>query len=112
MLAWSRKKEDVAGLKAPKKEKRVKKQPRTQAPVEAPYVAPKPKITIKSSPDKLVEIFDGMTLHDLSKRSGAAISALQSILADLGERVESEFDSIGIDLAELVAMVRIYSVPF
>lgn len=104
MLAWNRKKEDVVGLKTPKKEKRVKREPRTQAPVEAPYVAPKPKITIKSSPDKIVEIFDGMTLHDLSKRSGASISALQSILADLGERVESEFDSISIDLAELVAM--------
>lgn len=104
MLAWSRKKEDVVGLKAPKKEKRVRKETRTQPPVEAPYVAPKPKMTIKTSPDKTVEIFDGMTLLDLSKRSGATISALQSILQDLGEKVESEFDSISIDLAELVAM--------
>nr|CAB3484625.1 unnamed protein product [Digitaria exilis] len=32
------------------------------------------------------------------------ISTLQGILADLGEKVESEFDSISIDLAELVAM--------
>ncbi|GJN41091.1 hypothetical protein PR202_gn00417 [Eleusine coracana subsp. coracana] len=32
------------------------------------------------------------------------ISALQGILADLGEKVESEFDSISIDLAELIAM--------
>jgi len=103
MLAWSRKKEDVVGLKAPKKEKRVKKENRTQPPVEAPYVAPKLKIATKS-PDKTVEIFDGMTLLDLSKRTGAYISTLQGILADLGEKVESEFDSINIDLAELVAM--------
>ena len=105
MLAWSRKREDVVGLKAPKKEKRVKKENRTQPPVEAPYVAPKPKISIKSLPDKTVEIFDGMTLLDLFKRTGAYISTLQGILADLGEKVESEFDSISIDLAELVAMV-------
>lgn len=104
MLAWHQKKEDVVGLKAPKREKRVRKETRSQPPVEAPYVAPKPKLTTKSSPDKIVEIFDGMTLRDISKRSGATIRALQSILADLGERVESEFDSISIDLAELVAM--------
>ncbi|KAI5019547.1 hypothetical protein ZWY2020_044435 [Hordeum vulgare] len=103
MLAWHQKKEDVVGLKAPKREKRVRKETRSQPPVEAPYVAPKPKLT-KSSPDKIVEIFDGMTLRELSKRSGATINALQSILADLGERVESEFDSITIDLAELVGM--------
>ncbi|KAL6650779.1 hypothetical protein ACP70R_009704 [Stipagrostis hirtigluma subsp. patula] len=104
MLAWSRKREDVVGLKAPKKEKRVKKENRTQPPVEAPYVAPKPKIATKSLPDKTVEIFDGMTFLDLSKRTGAYLSTLQGILADLGEKVESEFDSISIDLAELVAM--------
>jgi translation initiation factor IF-2 len=105
MLAWSQKREDVVGLKAPKREKRVKKENRTQPPVEAPYVARKPKIPRKSLPDKTVEIFDGMTLLDLSKRTGAHISTLQGILADLGEKVESEFDSISIDLAELVAMV-------
>ncbi|KAF0914069.1 hypothetical protein E2562_026484 [Oryza meyeriana var. granulata] len=104
MLAWSRKREDVAGLKAPKKEKRVKKENRTQPPVEAPYVAPRPKIAIKSSLDKTVDIFDGMTLLDLSKRTGSSIGALQDILADLGEKVESEFNAISVDLAELVAM--------
>ncbi|KAL6838311.1 hypothetical protein ACP4OV_031815 [Aristida adscensionis] len=104
MLAWSRKREDVVGLKAPKKEKWVKRENRTQPPVEAPYVAPKPKTAAKSVPDKTVEIFDGMTLLDLSKRTGAYLSALQGVLADLGEKVESEFDSISIDLAELVAM--------
>jgi len=78
MLAWSRKREDVVGLKAPKKEKRVKKENRTQPLVEAPYVAPKPKISIKSLPDKTVEIFDGMTLLDLFKRTGAYISTLHS----------------------------------
>ncbi|CAL5031843.1 unnamed protein product [Urochloa decumbens] len=103
MLAWSRNKEDIIGLKAPKKEKRVKRENRTQPPVEARYVAPKPKVTTKS-PDRTVDIFDGMTLLDLSKRTGAYISTLQGILADLGEKVESEFDSISIDLAELVAM--------
>lgn len=104
MLAWSQKREEVVGLKTPKKEKRVRKENRTQPPVEAPYVAPKLKIAVKSSPDKTVEIFDGMTLLDLSKRAGASISALQGILADIGEKVESEFDSISIDLAELAAM--------
>lgn len=112
MLAWSRKREEVAGLKAPKKEKRVRRENRTQPPVEAPYVAPKLKIAVKSSPDKTVEIFDGMTLLDLSKRTGASISALQGILADIGEKVESEFDSISIDLAELAAMVCINDVLF
>lgn len=104
MLALSRKREDVVGLKAPKKEKRVKRENRTQPPVEAPYVAPKPKMANKSLPEKTVEIFDGMTLLDLSKRAGTNISTLQGIVADLGEKVESEFDPIGIDLAELVAM--------
>ncbi|KAL5201781.1 hypothetical protein ABZP36_036135 [Zizania latifolia] len=104
MLAWNRKREEVAGLKAPKKEKRVKKENRTQPPVEAPYVAPKPKIVTKSSPDKTIDIFEGMTLIDLAKRTGASIGALQDILADLGEKVESEFNSISVDLAELVAM--------
>ncbi|XP_015696901.1 translation initiation factor IF-2 isoform X2 [Oryza brachyantha] len=103
MLAWSKKREEVAGLKAPKKEKRVRRENRTQPPVEAPYVAPKPKIVIKSSL-KTVDIFDGMTLLDLSKRTGASIGALQDILADLGEKVESEFNAISVDLAELVAM--------
>jgi translation initiation factor IF-2 len=107
MLAWSQKREDIVGLKAPKKEKRVKRENKTQPPVEAPYVAPKPKIAHKSLPDKTVEIFDGMTLLELSKRTGAYIGMLQGVLADLGEKVESEFDSISIDLAELLAMVCI-----
>jgi hypothetical protein len=46
-------------------------------------------------------------LLELSKRTGAYISMLQDVLADLGEKVESEFDSISIDLAELIAMVCI-----
>jgi translation initiation factor IF-2 len=107
VLAWSRKREDNVGLKAPKKEKRVKRENKTQPPVEAPYVAPKLKMANKSVPDRTVEIFDGMTLLELSKRTGAYISMLQDVLADLGEKVESEFDSISIDLAELIAMVCI-----
>jgi translation initiation factor IF-2 len=68
-------------------------------------VAPKPKIANKSLPDKTVENFDGMTLLELSKRTGAYIGVLQGVHADLGEKVKSEFDSISNDLAELLAMV-------
>lgn len=89
----------------PKKEKRVRKENRTQAPVEAPYVPPKPKLPTKSSPDKTIEIFEGMTILELAKRTGVTISAIQDILINVGEKVDSEFDAISIDVAELVAMV-------
>ncbi|XP_072965576.1 uncharacterized protein [Typha angustifolia] len=106
LLAWKRKVEEAPGLKAlrKEKEKRVKRENRNQAPVEAPYVPPKPKLFVKTSPDKMVEIFEGMTILELAKRTGASIHALQDILINVGEKVDSEFDPISIDVAELVAM--------
>lgn len=103
-LLYRRAKEEAPGLKAPKKEKRVKREPRTQAPVEAPYVPPKQKLAVKSSPDKTVDIFEGMTILELAKRTGASIGDLQEILTAVGEKVDSEFDPVSIDIAELVAM--------
>lgn len=104
LLAWRRKEEEAPGLKAPRKEKRVKRENRTQAPVEAPYVPLKQKLTVKSTPDKTIDIFEGMTILELAKRTGVKIGALQEILTNVGEKVESEFDPLGIDIAELVAM--------
>ncbi|KAG1355237.1 translation initiation factor IF-2 [Cocos nucifera] len=104
LLAWKRKVEEAPGLKAPRKEKRVKRENRTQAPVEAPYVPPKQKLTVKSTPEKTIDIFEGMTILELAKRTGAKIGALQEILTNVGEKVESEFDPLSIDIAELVAM--------
>ncbi|XP_020100135.1 uncharacterized protein LOC109718354 [Ananas comosus] len=104
LLAWRRQTEEAPGLKMPKKEKRVRKENRTQAPVEAPYVPPKPKLPTKSSPDKTIEIFEGMTILELAKRTGVTISAIQDILINVGEKVDSEFDAVSIDVAELVAM--------
>lgn len=91
-------------MKTPKKEKFVKRD-RTQPPVEAPYVPPKPQRTTKSLPDKTIEIFEGMTIVELAKRTGESITSLQSILVNVGEKVDSEFDPLSIDVAELVAMV-------
>ncbi|ONK57867.1 uncharacterized protein A4U43_C09F5020 [Asparagus officinalis] len=99
-----RRKEAVLGLKTPKKERRIKKETRTQPPVDAPYVPPKQKLTVKSSRDKIVEIFEGMTLSELAKRTGAGTDVLQDIVINVGEKVDSEFDPISIDVAELVAM--------
>lgn len=104
-LLAKRRNEEVFGLKAPKKEKRVRKENRTQPPVEAPYVPPKPKRTTTAQPDKTIDIFEGMTLSELAKRTGDAIPTLQDILINVGEKVDSEFDPISIDIAELVAMV-------
>lgn len=93
------------GLKTQKREKFVRRDNKNQPPVEAPYVPPKPKSTIRSVPDKTIEIFDGMTIVELAKRSGESISRLQDILVNVGEKVNSEFDPLSIDVAELVAMV-------
>jgi len=93
------------GLKTQKREKFVKREGRNQPPVEAPYVPPKPKSTIRSVPDKTIEIFDGMTIGELAKRTGVSISRLQDILVNVGEKINSEFDLLSIDIAELVAMV-------
>lgn len=78
---------------------------KNQPPVEAPYV---PRVTVKptkSNADKTVEIFEGMTITELAKRTGKSISSLQDILMNVGEKVESEFEPLSIDIAELVAMV-------
>ncbi|KAL0547024.1 hypothetical protein IC582_016945 [Cucumis melo] len=92
------------GLKTQKREKFVRRDGKNQPPVEAPYVPPKPKHTIGSVPDKTIEIFDGMTIVELAKRSGESISRLQEILTNVGEKINSEFDPLSIDVAELVAM--------
>lgn len=81
------------------------KRARTEPPVEAPYVPPKLKRTNKSLPDKTVDIFEGMTIVELAKRTGESISTMQDILVNVGEKVESEFDPLSVDIAELVAMV-------
>lgn len=94
---------EPSGLKTPKREKYVKRE-KTQPPVEAPYVPPKPKISAKSSQDRTIDIFEGMTIVELSKRSGKSMSTLQDILVNVGEKVNSEFDPLSIDIAELVAM--------
>lgn len=108
-LLARRRNEESYGLRTPKKEKFAKRESRTQPPVEAPYV-PKVKIPIKSAPDKTVDIFEGMTIVELAKRTGKPISSLQDILVNVGEKVESEFIPLSIDIAELVAMVgsRLY----
>jgi len=92
-------------MKTPRKPKREKKEKRTQAPVEAPYVPPKPKKIMRSSPGKFIDIFDGMTLAELAKRTGEGIDTLQDILSNIGEQVSLEFQPITMDVAELIAMV-------
>ena len=79
-------------------------------PAEAPYVPP-PRLekTEKRMAEKTVEVFDGMTLLEFSKRTGESLAVLQSILVDVGETVSSEFDAISIDVAELLAMVKVLS---
>jgi len=97
--------DDSFGLKTAKKEKYyARKDSKTQPPVEAPYVPPKTTRSIKSQ-DRTVDIFEGMTLVELAKRTGESIRRLQDILLNVGEKAGSEFDSLSIDVAELVAMV-------
>lgn len=91
-------------MKTSRKPKRDKKEKRTQAPVEAPYVPPKPKKIVRSSCDKVIDIFDGMTLAELAKRTGEGIDTLQDILTNIGEPVSLEFQPITMDVAELIAM--------
>lgn len=93
------------GLKAQRKGK-FKKRPKSSAPpVEAAYVPPKLKRVARSLPDKTIEIFEGMTVLELAKRCGESIPTMQNILVNVGEKVDSEFDPLSIDIAELVAMV-------
>ncbi|KAI3707094.1 hypothetical protein L6452_25306 [Arctium lappa] len=95
---------DTVGLQTPKKGKFKKRPENAKPPVETPYVPPKLKKTAKTSSDKAVEIFEGMTTLELAKRCGQSVATLQNILVNVGEKVGSEFDPLGIDIAELIAM--------
>ncbi|XP_042451135.1 translation initiation factor IF-2-like isoform X1 [Zingiber officinale] len=103
MLAWRRKQDEVPGLKLQRKEKQIRRENKNQAPVEAPYVPPR-KLNLKPSQDKIIEIFEGMTIHELAKRTSSSIGALLEILSNVGEKVDSEFEPISVDIAELIAM--------
>lgn len=67
---------------------------------------PKLKRTAKSF-DKTIEIFEGITVIELAKRCGESIASIQNIITNVGEKANSEFDALSIDIAELVAMVII-----
>ncbi|KAJ8555834.1 hypothetical protein K7X08_013330 [Anisodus acutangulus] len=84
-LAW-KKGPEALGLKIQKKGKFKKRTKDSSPPVEAPYVPPKLKRAASS----------------LSERT--SISVLQDILINVGEKVNSEYDPLSIDIAELVAM--------
>ncbi|XP_050230622.1 uncharacterized protein LOC126679598 [Mercurialis annua] len=103
LLVGRKNNDESLGLKVQPKGKFRKKNRSNQPPVEAPYVAPKLKNT-KSLQDKTVEIFEGMTIVELAKRTGRSIDTLQDILSNVGEKVGSEFDPVSIDVAELVAL--------
>ncbi|GAA0148168.1 translation initiation factor [Lithospermum erythrorhizon] len=97
--------EEAFGLKTRSSKGKFKRRPKvTEAPVDSPYVPPRLKRAAKSSPDKTIEIFEGMTILELSKRCGESILTVQQILVNVGEKVDSEFDPLSIDIAELVAM--------
>ncbi|KAK9154775.1 hypothetical protein Sjap_002255 [Stephania japonica] len=100
----ARKRTETFGLKAPKREKYAKKDNKSQPPVEAPYVPPKRNQTAKSVLSRTVDIFEGITISELGKRTGESTSSLQDILLNVGEKVDSVFDPLSIDVAELVAM--------
>lgn len=92
------------GLKVSKKKPKGKYSKRERSPpVVAPYV-PKLKRTNKSLQERTVEIFDGMTLVELARRTGEGIGVLQDILISVGESIDSEFHPLSIDIAELIAM--------
>lgn len=95
-LAW--------GLKNQRKGKFKKRPKATAPPSEAPYVPPKLKQIARHSPDKTIEIFEGMTILELAKRCGETVATVQTILSNVGEKIDSEFDSLSIDIAELIAM--------
>ncbi|KAJ9555279.1 hypothetical protein OSB04_009893 [Centaurea solstitialis] len=95
--------DDTVGLQTNRKGKFKKRPAITKAPVETPYVPPKLQKTSKTS-DRTVEVFEGMTTVELAKRCGQSVATLQNILLNVGEKVGSEFDPLGIDIAELLAM--------
>ncbi|RYR35295.1 hypothetical protein Ahy_A10g050450 isoform B [Arachis hypogaea] len=100
---WARRGDEPFGLKTPKKEKYIRREGRNQPPVEARYV-PRNVKAPKSNSDKTVEIFEGMTLDELAKRTGKSVSSLQDILTNVGEKLESEFEPLSMDIVELAAM--------
>ncbi|CAN1300395.1 Translation initiation factor IF-2, mitochondrial [Linum perenne] len=75
-------------------------------PVEAKYVPPKLKQSMKSLQDKTVDIFEGMTIVELAKRTGQSIASLQDVLVNVGEKPGSEFDPLNIDVVEVGVNVR------
>ncbi|KAK6138214.1 hypothetical protein DH2020_028048 [Rehmannia glutinosa] len=109
-LLARRREDESLGLKTSKRVKVVnsgkfsKRKKETQAPVEAPYVPPKLKRAAKSLPDKTIEIFEGMTIGELAKRCGESTATIQNIIINVGEKTDSDFDALSIDIAELVAM--------
>lgn len=109
-LLARRPQDDSLGLKNSKRPKTVnsgkfsKRKKQAQPSVETPYVPRKLTRTAKSL-DKTVEIFEGMTIVELAKTCGESISTIQNIITNVGEKADSEFDVISIDIAELVAMV-------
>ncbi|XP_023770160.1 uncharacterized protein LOC111918770 [Lactuca sativa] len=96
--------DDTVGLQTHKKGKFKKRPENAKPPVEAPYIPPKLKKPTKSSADKTIEIFEGMTTLELAQRCGQSVAMLQSILVNVGEKIGSEFDPLGIDIAELIAI--------
>lgn len=106
LLAKRRDDDLPVDFKAQKKGKFKKRNlKKAQPPVDAPYVPPKLKRTMKSMQDKTIDIFEGMTIVELAKRTGESMATLQDILVNAGEKVGSEFDPLSIDVAELVVMV-------
>ncbi|KAF9620359.1 hypothetical protein IFM89_011094 [Coptis chinensis] len=55
-------------------------------------------------PDRTINIFEGMTISELAKRTGRSIPFLEEILVNVGEEVGSDFDPVSIDVVELIAM--------
>ncbi|EPS64374.1 hypothetical protein M569_10407, partial [Genlisea aurea] len=102
--------EESLGLKTAKRLKVVnggkfsKRKKESQPPVEAPYVPPKLRRFQMSLPDKTIEIFEGITILELAKRCGESTAAIQNMIVNVGEKADSEFDPINIDIAELIAM--------
>ncbi|KAG0472519.1 hypothetical protein HPP92_017065 [Vanilla planifolia] len=92
------------GLKVSRNEKQIRRQTRTEAPAKAPYAPLKQKISSKHSCEKIIDIFEGMTIVELAKATGYSISSLQDMLVNIGEKVDSEFDPLSIDIAELLTM--------
>ncbi|XP_011090318.1 uncharacterized protein LOC105171023 [Sesamum indicum] len=109
-LLARRREDESLGLKTSKRVKVLnsgkfsKRTKDTQPPVETPYVPPKLKRAAKSLPVKTIEIFEGMTIVELAKRCGESVATIQNIITNVGEKADSEFEALSIDIAELVAM--------